>query len=183
MSPLVSGWFGSRFTQLHPWLQSLHLHGGTLSGTVKLDYAGGFVGWVGKRIGVKLGLPGVSGQYPLTVNIAHTETQLIWSRAFNQVNTMTSLFTPYGTYPEGYWQEKTGATELILGVEIIDGGWHWQQRSMSMYGKALPRCLSPSATAYKRIQNGAYEFSVSLKLPFLGQFVSYSGLLYLRDED
>jgi Domain of unknown function (DUF4166) len=177
MSTIVSRWFGSRFTDLHPLLQDLHLHGGKLTGGVNLEYPKGFVGFLGKRLAAKIGLPCKSGIYELEVDISHNDKNLFWRRTFNNTHVMKSVFTPHGFYPEGFWSEKTGFTELFLAVEIFDGGWYWKQKKMFLFGKELPHFLLPSASAYKSVKNDMYEFSVSLSFPLLGQFVKYGGAL------
>jgi len=173
----VSSWFGQDFTQLHPLLQQLHLDGGTLSGTVELDLAAGFAGWVGRRLAAKLGIPSESGSYPFEVHIEHRQGQLLWSRRFAHSHAMLSVFEPVGSHASGYWREVTGATELHLQVDIQDGGWHWRCVGMHLHGVPLPLWLAPRTRAYKEVEGGAYRFYVGFSLPLLGTVLSYSGLL------
>lgn len=182
MSDLVKNWFGEEFASLHPLIQRLHLHGGTLSGDIKLSYGAGVAGLVGKRLGAKLGLPPRDGMHALTVNISHENGQLVWSREFSH-GQMVSTFTPSGVFPDGYWLENTGSIELQLGVETKEGGWYWVQRQMLWMGLSVPRFLYPQTKAYKRIVEGKYEFGVALSYRFFGTFVEYSGLLEARASD
>lgn len=150
-----------------------------LSGDIQLSYGSGLSGVIGKRLGVKLGLPESSGLHPLTVDISHSNGQLVWSREFEQAR-LVSIFTPAGNYPDGFWCEKTGSIELELGVEIKDGGWFWIQRKLRFMGVPIPGILYPRTTAYKKIVDGKYEFGVELSYRFFGTFVKYTGLLDVK---
>ena len=176
MTNLVENWFGEEFSNLHPLIQRLHINGGTLSGDIQLTYGTGLAGLVGKRLGVKLGLPETNGEHNLTVDISHNNGQLVWSRDFSGQQ-IISTFTPSGRHPDGYWIEKTGSIELHLGVDVKEGGWFWVQRKMLWMGIQIPRLLYPKTTAYKKVVNGKYEFGVELSYRFFGTFVSYNGLL------
>lgn len=173
----VVKWFGESFSKLDPLLQDLHRNGGRLSGVVDIEFGRGLAGFIGRRLAVKLGLPTEQGAHRFEVVIAHKNGVLIWSRTFNAQTTMISYFVPQGVYPDGFWSETTGALALRLGVDIRDGGWYWVQRQVRFLGMPLPIKLFPESHAYKRINNGLYEFSVSFKFPILGKLVSYSGML------
>lgn len=170
-------WFGKSFTELDPLLQTLHLNGGTLAGKVNLEFGTGIAGVMGRRLASKLGLPAVHGKFDFNVVISHQDGSLIWSRQFGGYHKMVSTFTPYGEYPAGFWSETTGSLSLILGVDIIDGGWFWVQRKTRFMGMTLPNRLLPAVHAYKRINNGLYEFSVAVTFPVVGKLIRYSGLL------
>lgn len=176
MNPVVQ-WFGDKFSSLDPLLQNLHRYGGEISGLVAVEYGKGIGGFVGRRVGKILGLPNEPGVHEFSVSITHTDSALLWSRRFNANQKMVSVFVPHGRYPSGFWSESTGNIALTLGVFVNEGGWYWVQRKVRFKGLSLPLFLVPSTTAYKRINSGKYEFSVSLKLPLIGKLFSYSGLL------
>jgi hypothetical protein len=56
----VTHWFGPHFAALHPLLQALHRSGGRLSGRVAITFGKGPAGWIGRRLGRRLGLPTVA---------------------------------------------------------------------------------------------------------------------------
>ncbi|MCJ8170749.1 DUF4166 domain-containing protein [Atopomonas sediminilitoris] len=174
---LVIQWFGDKFERLDPLLQELHRYGGELSGVVVIEYGSSIAGLVGHRLAQKFGLPCLSGEHEFHVSISHTDSALNWSRCFDSQYKMASVFTPHDHYPTGYWRETSGRLSLTLGVVVKDGGWYWVQRKITFMGVPLPLFLFPSSEAYKRINNGKYEFSVSFSLPFIGKLFSYSGLL------
>lgn len=176
MNPVVE-WFGESFSQLDPLLQDLHRYGGNLSGAVDIEFGRGFAGFIGRRLAAKLGLPMVQGAHAFEVTIAHKNGALLWSRKFNAQLEMVSQFVPQGIYPDGFWRETTGALALQLGVDIRGGGWYWVQRQVRFLGIRLPIALFPESQAYKRVNQGLYEFSVSFAFPLLGKLVRYSGLL------
>lgn len=177
MKNVVISWFGDGFDALDPLLRELHREGGELSGAVDLTFGRGLAGFAGRRIAKKLGLPVTAGSKDLTVKISHEEGCLHWARNFDNQQNMVSVFRPQGHYPSGCWIESTGKLTLVLGVQIVDGGWYWVQQQLILFGVSLPLWLFPRTTAYKRISNGRYEFSVSVSLPVLGELVSYRGLL------
>jgi len=179
MSNIVQSWFDADFSQLHPLLQQLHIDGGVLTGDVDLEYGSGMLGWFGRRMGKKLGLPRVSGRYSLVVTIEHRAEGLVWARKFDDASEMVSVFKPHGQYPTGTWTEKTGKVVLRLGVMIKDGGWHWVQKGVSVCGIPMPLWLLPTPIASKSIINEQYEFSVSFLYPRWGSLLSYSGCLQL----
>ena len=174
----ATSWFGAGFDQLHPQLQALHRgSGGRLQGTVMLRFGDGLAGVAGRRLARRLGLPSHAGAHEFSVDIEHDADGMQWKRRFGSVGAMTSHFRPVGTWPQGYWLEHTGALEMRLGVDVIDGDWHWTVRGTRLRGLPLPRWLLPKLTAYKRIRDGKYDFHVGVALPGLGQVLSYSGQL------
>ncbi len=183
----VESWFGSHFASLHPLLQNLHRSGGTLAGRATITYGTGAAGFLGRRLAARLGLPAHTGECDFAVHIGHTDKALIWSRHFTApdggTRALTSVFTPHGHYPEGYWDERTGAMRFRLGVRISeDGGWHWQVRRAAIGGLPLPVALFPRSHAYKCVEAGRYRFQVSFVMPGLGTLLSYGGLLQLEPQ-
>lgn len=173
----VLDWFGEEFYELDPLIQNLHRVGGSLQGKVSLQFGYGLAGLVGRRLALKVGLPTTPGDKNLEVEIKNINGSLVWSRQFDKRNKMVSVFTPNGFYPSGYWREETGAIKMDLGVKVIEGGWHWQQRAIWFNSIRLPLWLFPSSHAYKKVVDSSYEFSVSLSFPIIGKLVSYSGIL------
>lgn len=175
---MVESWFGDHFADLHPKIQQLHTHGGTLSGEVNVEYGTGVGLLLGKRLGKKLGLPQKAGPTSLQVDISHTDTHMIWSRQFGaSEKPMTSRFKPIGNYDDGFWTETTGNIEIQLGVMVQNGEWHWIQHSTKIANKSVPAFLIPVVSAKKYIQNDLYHFEVELVKRELGLLVRYSGAL------
>ena len=173
----VTRWFGTAFDQLHPALQQLHRDGGMLKGTVNIRLGASYIArFLGKRLAKKLHIPTDSPTCDFEVQISHPGLSLLWCREF-QGTQLCSLFESIGTYPTGYWRESTGAITLLLGVEIKDGGWHWQQRGIRWHGVPLPTGLFPRITAYKCMENEKYRFNVEFSLPKIGLLLSYNGML------
>ncbi|MFN7552218.1 MAG: DUF4166 domain-containing protein [Pseudomonadota bacterium] len=179
----VEAWFGQSFIRLHPMLQSLHRRGGSLHGQVHVSFGVGLAGWLGRRLARKIGVPSRTGDYRFQVEITHSDGTLHWARCFDEGHRMVSVFVPTGAYPTGSWTEKTGNIALVLGVDADDGGWTWVQRAVSLRGVHLPSWFAPRTTAYKRIVDGRYEFSVKLRLPFLGELFAYGGMLSGKSVD
>ena len=173
----MTHWFGSQFAALHPLLQQLHRHGGNLHGTITIATGHGVAGWLGRRLARKLGLPPDRNSCGLTVTISHDQTGLHWQRHFDNGQIMTSLFTPIGNWPTGYWREETGFLHLRLTVDIIDGGWFWRPLRLAVAGVRVPLWLLPSTRAYKCVENGRYRFAVAFALPLFGEVLCYQGLL------
>ncbi|MBV8656849.1 MAG: DUF4166 domain-containing protein [Burkholderiales bacterium] len=173
----VTRWFGPHFSSLHPMLQGLHRHGGTLRGPLQIEFGRGLGGWIGRRLARKLGIPTDLPQCGFVVDIQHEADRLIWRRQFENGSDMVSIFTPIGAWPAGYWVEATGVLQLRLTVDVVDGGWYWRPLAVRLAGMPLPMWLFPSTDAYKRAENGRYRFAVVFKLPLLGRILSYQGLL------
>ncbi len=176
-SNLVQYWFGEAFSELHPQLQELHLHGGRLQGDVDLDFGKGLAAVIGHRLAKRLGMPLQAGRHVLQVDIQHKDNALYWSRCFDQQHTVTSIFKPLGNYPSGFWLEKTGPVVLKLTVDILDHDWHWRVLRASIWGLPLPMILFPTSRAYKKIVDDQYEFHVSFSMPRLGTLLCYQGRL------
>ena len=173
----VQAWFGTRFDELHPLLRQLHLHGGTLRGTVNVTFGHGLGCWAGVLLASQLGIPAAAGRQGFSVTIFHGEAGLHWHRCFDGQPLMQSLFVPVGMLPDGYWVEQTGPVRLALTVDIIDGGWYWRCLKMWLHGIRVPLWLMPKTHAYKRVEEGRYRFCVGISLPLLGTVLSYGGLL------
>lgn len=176
---IVENWFGDGFKELDPLLQNLHRNGGTLCGAVNVEYGDGLAGHLGARLATKMGIPNRAGCRDLTVKIGSRNGELVWSREFGDAGSeMVSIFKPQGHYPDGVWIERTGPITLILGVEVVNGGWYWVQRGAKIGPVRLPLWLMPITDAYKRVSEGRYEFSVTVSLPVLGMAFRYCGILY-----
>lgn len=177
----VTRWFGSAFNQLDPLLQDLHRNGGSLVGEVEIKLGSGKLAhWLGQRLAKKLGVPIDTPQCLFEVDISHTDNTLIWSRSFNG-KMMVSCFEPVGHYPSGYWTETTGDISLQLGVDILQGAWHWQRRCTLWKGRALPNWFMPMTLAYKCIDQQQYVFDVSIQQPQFGVLLEYAGRLQPDD--
>jgi hypothetical protein len=172
----VERWFGPRFAELHPLLQQLHREGGRLRGPVQVSVPPGGAGWVGRRLAQRLSIP-APGSHDFEVHIHHSDEGLHWDRRFGPGLHMRSLFVPVGRWPEGHFIERSGQLQLQLGVDVIEGGWHWRFRRALWNGIALPRGLLPQSVAHKVIEGDRYRFHVSFVLPVLGRVLSYEGLL------
>ncbi len=175
----VPAWFGTRFGQLHPLLQTLHQHGGTLRGTVQLGMADGWSGRLARWVARRQGWPPEPGSYGFEVVITHQDGYLHWQRCFERQKPLLSLFKPVGNMADGWWEEQTGAFTLRLQVDTDDGGWHWRCLSMRFHGWPLPQWLFPRLQAYKKIEDGRYRFHVGFAWPWGATFLSYAGLLDL----
>lgn len=173
----VAAWFGARFDNLDPLLQALHRRDSELSGPVILRFGRGVAGAFGRHMALKLGMPVVSGEHHLNVKIHHDATTLNWHRCFDGTHHLRSSFIPQGHWPVGHWIESTGALELALTVDVIEGGWYWRVIAARFRGIRVPLWLIPRSTAYKRIEEGAYRFHVAFSLPILGEVICYSGVL------
>lgn len=180
-STLVSDWFGPRFDALHPLLQALHRDGGLLHGEVQVETGRGIAGWSGRTLARGLGIPITSGRCGFEVDIEHTTRALHWRRRFacgdGRVAEVESVFVPVGRWPSGYWVETTGPVRLQLGVEVVDGGWHWRASRASVRGVRIPMWLLPRTSAGKAIVDGRYVFHVDITLPLLGRVLGYRGTL------
>lgn len=179
MNNAVTTWFGDDFTRLHPLLQALHQRGGKLSGAILIRFGSGVAGVIGRRLARKLGVPTTAGGHHLDVEIAHDASELYWNRCFDGLQQMRSVFRPTGHWPQGHWLEQTGALELKLKVEVVDGGWHWRVIGVRVQSLPIPLALMPRMAAYKRIEDGHYRFHVGCVLPIFGEVFSYGGLLRL----
>ena len=177
--PTVEAWFGPAFALLHPQLQALHRGGRTLRGPVQLSFGSGLAGNVGKRLARRLGIPGAAGSAMLEVTIRSDHDGLHWSRRFDHGAAFNSVFQPVGSYPSGYWLERSSHIALRLGVALRDGGWHWQQRRLALCGIPVPRWLMPTTIASKTVIDGKYVFSVDIRFPLLGSVLAYRGGLDL----
>jgi hypothetical protein len=178
---LVERWFGPQFAALHPLLQQLHRHGGTLRGPVEIGRGSGLAGWLGERVARRMGLP-PPGAAELTVTISHERGRLRWARRFDVADRsveMVSWFEPLGAWPRGHWVETTGPLRFEMGVEVDDGAWLWRVLRARWHGVPVPIQLLPNSRAGKRIVDGDYAFEVEVTAPLLGPLVWYRGRLAL----
>jgi hypothetical protein len=172
----VEAWFGPRFAELHPRLRELHAAGGSLTGTAMVRVGSGLAGWIGRRLARRLGVQ--PGGIPLRIDIRNDRHGLHWTRRFGNGAFVTSVFRPVGTIAEGWWTERSGAIELRLGVDIVDGGWMWRQRGSRLWGLPWP---GPRVRAGKRIIGDEYVFDVAIALPLVGEVLAYEGRLRGHD--
>jgi hypothetical protein len=173
----VERWFDTGFSRLHPLLQSLHRSGGTLLGSIRIQYGRGVASVLGRRMAGRMGLPRQEGEIALHVDIRSDAHALHWDRRFGDSTWMRSRFHPVGTWPQGYWVETVGALRIALRVDVTDGGWRWQPRRVWVHGMRVPMVLMPQVDASKRIEDGRYVFEVRVTLPMLGLLFAYGGRL------
>lgn len=169
----VEAWFGARFTELHPRLRELHVYGGSLVGDAEVGVGTGLGSWLGRRLARRLGVR--IGGNRLRIDVRNDRDGLHWTRRFGDGGFVTSVFVPVGTIAEGYFIERSGAVELRLGVDLVDGGWVWRQRGARLWGLPMPR--GPRVQAGKRIDGDDYVFDVAIALPLVGPVLSYRGRL------
>ena len=180
--PVVERWFASGFTQLHPLLQKLHHQGGKLHGQVDLQFGRGLAGVIGVRLATRLGVPTQQAHVEFQVDIHEADNALHWNRCFASNAMLYSCFQPSGSWPDGHWLESTGALKLALAVDVSQGGWYWRPLKAWLHGVRIPLCLLPRTKAYKRIEEGRYQFYVGFSLPLLGNLFSYSEALQLETQ-
>lgn len=178
----AQAWFGDAFGRLHPLLQQLHTGEAMLEGVIAIETGRGVAGFVGRRLAARLGVPVAHRQCRFQVRISHETHRMVWARRFifsdGSSRELTSIFTPHGSYPDGYWSETTGAMTLRLGVDITaGGGWQWRPRQARLAGMPLPLRLFPTSQAGKQIENGQYRFRVAFSMPLLGRLLEYGGVL------
>ena len=123
------------------------------------------------------GIPTCNARMPFEVRISHTQDALLWERRFGADHWVKSTFIPHGSWPDGYWVERSGMLALQLGVDIIDGGWHWRCVGARLGRLPFPRWLLPRTRAYKVIRGGKYVFHVGFALPLFGDVLGYEGRL------
>ncbi len=170
-------WFGDGFGHFHPLLQALHKQSSRLHGPVIFSFSKGIAGIFGRRLARHLGIPDTAGEHHINVEIVHDQTQMSWKRSFDHSFSLHSIFEPVGSWPSGYWLERTNALEFTLSVEIVDGGWHWDVIAARYRGFKLPLWVLPRVKAYKKIEADQYRFHAGFALPLLGEIFSYGGLL------
>ncbi len=174
---IVTRWFGPHFQELHPLLQNLHRHGGSLQGVVEIQTGSGLAGWLGKRLASSLGIPVDRSLRGFEVEIRHTEKALEWRRRFDSGAMMFSRFEPFGRWPHGHWQENTGPLQMRLMVDVVNQSWQWRPTRLTVRGIRFPLFLMPQSKAGKRIEHGKYVFHVEFALPLIGTILSYGGAL------
>lgn len=155
----------------------MHRQGGRLVGEVELAYGSGVAGWLGPRLGRRMGLPPRAGRMPLEVGISHTDGALRWARRFGEAHEMVSLFEPVGQWPDGHWRERTGALHFLLTVDVREGGWYWRALGARLHGLPVPVSLLPRSHAGKRVEGDGYRFEVAIVAPLLGLLLRYGGTL------
>lgn len=176
----VEQWFGPRFAELDPLLQQLHREGGMLEGKVDIGVGQGFAGWLGRRVARRMGLPIAPGA-DLAVTISHDGRSLRWARRFGsgpEAVEKVSWFEPHGCWPQGHWEERTGALRFKLTVDVEEGAWQWRLLGVRWHGVPVPVGLLPQSRAGKRIAQGGYEFAVEVIAPVLGPLLWYRGRLH-----
>jgi len=176
----VPAWFGPAYAALDPALQRLHRDGGILAGPVRIEFPPGLRGVIGRRIARRMGIPCDGGVHRLQVTVRSAAGALHWERRFDAGERFRSVFVAVGAYPDGYWVESTATLSLRLGVDIVDGAWHWRHRATMLAALALPAWLGPRLHGEKAVVDGRYRFGVALSLPLLGQVMAYAGSLSLE---
>jgi hypothetical protein len=169
-------WLGAQADALDPLLRELHARGGVLRGQVHFEYGAGPAGLLGRGLARRLGLRLSPGMHAFEVWIRHDSKSMHWDRCFEGGTWLRTVFTPVGTWPDGYWVERIGGLRIALTVEVSDGAWHWRLLDLNWHGLPLPRGLL-RITAYKRAEQGRYRFHAGFALAGIGQLFAYEGLL------
>ena len=77
--------------------------------------------------------------------------------------------------------ERLGSLKLHFRVIEEDGGLYYQFVRACLWSISLPKALSPVVHARERETDGKYDFLVEVKMPMVGDTISYGGVLSVKD--
>jgi hypothetical protein len=121
-----------------------------------------------------LGLPAPGPQQALVLTIERRGTREVWTRRFTG-RRMRSVLDRRPGSPLLY--ERLGPATLGFALQRDGDAIDWQLRSLHVLGLPLPRALGGKVLSRSGIRDGRYHFSVTVRLPLLGQLIGYQGWL------
>jgi hypothetical protein len=122
-----------------------------------------------------MGLPPASDRMAMTVEGEHLSDRMIWNRRFGD-----RKFESCFRLRHGRLIELLGPFRLQLRPEARDGRLVYVLERVTLLGLPVPRSLAPALEAWEGERDGGYDFTVEVRLPFLGRLVRYEGLLDLN---
>jgi hypothetical protein len=165
---------GPGFAALPPLLRAVHERPVRLRGTVTVTR--------GRSLVSRL-LAGLAGM-PRACIDAPCEVEILcepWAPAGAErwVRNMAgsrfhSVLSPAGP---GEFDESFGWYRFRFRIEVVDAGLRFVLRGFRVLGVPVPRPLHPRVVTLESEQGGAYAFAVEVRLPLLGPFIAYRGLL------
>ncbi|WP_050981479.1 DUF4166 domain-containing protein [Rhodanobacter spathiphylli] len=121
-----------------------------------------------------LGLPSPGPAQALALTIERRDDREVWTRRFASRQMRSTLGRRNGS-PLLF--ETLGPARLGFALRQDGDAIDWQLRSVHFLGLPCPRALHGQVLSRSGIRDGRYQFSVDVRLPWLGQLVAYHGWL------
>jgi hypothetical protein len=167
---LFPGLMGASFAELDPHVQAVH------SGASR-RWQGRATAQRGSNVLLRIaaaiaGLPPSQRDVQTVVTIETRGDREIWTRQFGTAAPMRSTLSARG----GLLVEQLGLIAMQFQIVARDGGMTWDLQHIAFLGIPLPRrCLQVQAGAEP--DGNGYRFSVAVRVPGLGDLISYQGVL------
>lgn len=110
----------------------------------------------------------------MSVEGDHLPDRMIWNRRFGE-----RKFESCFRLQHGRLIESLGPFRLFLRLEVREHRLRYVLERVTLFGVPVPRRLAPSLEAWEGERDGRYDFAVEVRLPVIGRFVRYEGLLQL----
>jgi hypothetical protein len=173
---------GDSWPLLPDEIQRMHACGEPLQATGKFYVRHGR--WPAAWIGWIMGMPAAGETVELTLKVTKQDSAELWERSFAG----RPMVSRQSAGADGLLIERVGMTEVYFRVTVADGGLHLQSiAAAACLGRLripLPGFLAPRISARESVheETGEIEVFVEVRLPILGQLITYGGSLIPSQE-
>ncbi len=174
MTPLYPRLLGEGFAGLHPSLREFHAarRGAEAAGVFRVTRPRGRLR---NLLANSIGLPPAGEVVPLLLKVTPRGSGERWERSFggHRLDSVQAA-------RQGLLTETAGPASFDLAVTVRNGGMRFRTRRVWVLGIPVPRGWGPSVEAEAASREGGWSVRVRLRLPLLGELLSYEGHVSLR---
>jgi len=170
-APLFPMLLGDAWDTLADPVRRVHGGRGSITARGTADVTGS-VHWPARLLRYVLGLPAPGKAKPVEVRIARSGPDETWTRAFASGRMRSRL---HARHPELH--ERLGPVTLRFALKADGGAIVWHLLGANALGLPLPRRLLGQVSARSDAEGDRYLFAIEARLPLLGVWIAYRGLL------
>jgi hypothetical protein len=137
---------------------------------------GGATNMAARMLRRVVGLPTPGSRRQLEFSIEREGHRETWRRNFSG-SIMRSALDPSGDH----LRERLGPMAFLFDLHRDGDAIDWQLRGSRLLGVPLPRWMTGNVLSRSGSRDGRYAFDVDVKMPLIGNLVSYRGWLEIVD--
>jgi hypothetical protein len=128
--------------------------------------------WLARLAAFLAGFPCPARDAPVSILFQAEGGADIWHRSFG-----TRRFSSAHLEEHGHLVKRFGALAFVFRLEASESGVRLVMRETRLFGRRLPRRLSPRIAAEQSERAGLFRFEITVDLPVAGRMARLVGLL------
>ena len=133
-----------------------------------------------RLLGRVIGFPPAADDVPLRVRMNADGERERWTRDFDG-HKFSSVMSVGKKRASGLICERFGPAQFAIALVLENGGLKYVPRRWTLLGIPMPLYLAPQGKMLEYVEDDIFHFHVELKLPIIGNIVTYQGWLRATD--